>query len=565
MADNLNNIPNCFPNNEDSSSDSDHDAKSDESDMENNIEEVMQASIMEELDEDSQEQATGRFVNALEVRSSWKPWAGKQKPFPFFRKKILRVDLPAKSTPYEIFSLILDDKLVAHIALAMNLYMEKKNAQKSKASKWLETNPKEVRKFIGLMIWMDLVRVGRLEDYWSENALYNFAVPRAAMYRERFRALLGAFCFYDDGTSKTDYKEPGKIGAFIDVLQSKFQALLHLGEDVVVREMLALGRDRTSFKQYIPASAHRHGRWALFKLCSLEGYTWGLKLCTEQRLIGEAQLANSVCMELCEPLLNQGRTVYIDNFHASFDLAQALLANQTHLVGTVRVNGTSMPKDVLLAKLRKGEIIARENDDGVMVLKWKGTCTMGLLSTKHSPALVPMESQVRSNRRWIRVARIQPEAVIAHIQAKGRPDRSDAIGPHIIDLRKGMKWYKQVGLVLLLQVCVTNAWILHRMVTKKKLKLATFREQLVDQLVPLPSPTVERGLSGGEKKYTHHLEVRTDGNGRTVRRSCANCYAESRKTMSHYEAGRNKKATTTFCGSCPKQPQLCMPCFNKLH
>ena len=109
----------------------------------------------------------------------------------------------------------------------------------------------------------------------------------------------------------------------------------------------------------------------MFKLCSVDGYTWGFRIyagksATEQREIG---LAQKVCLELAKDLLNEGRTLYVDNFYTSYKLAKSFLQKETHVVGTLKANKKNVPKEVLKAKLKRGEMIAKEDQDGIVVLK----------------------------------------------------------------------------------------------------------------------------------------------------------------------------------------------------
>lgn len=43
-------------------------------------------------------------------------------------------------------------------------------------------------------------------------------------------------------------------------------------------------------------------------------------------------------MELLTDLLDQGRTLFIDNFYARYPLAKILLTENSHTVGTLRAN-----------------------------------------------------------------------------------------------------------------------------------------------------------------------------------------------------------------------------------
>ena len=111
------------------------------------------------------------------------------------------------------------------------------------------------------------------------------------------------------------------------------------------------------------------------------------KSATGQREIGFTQ---KICLELAKDLLNEGKTLYVDNFYTSYKLAKSFLQKETHVAGTLRANKKDAPKEVLKAKLRQGGIIAKEDQDGIVVLKWRDTQDVQILSTKHAPIMAPV-------------------------------------------------------------------------------------------------------------------------------------------------------------------------------
>ncbi|GBP54650.1 hypothetical protein EVAR_35912_1 [Eumeta japonica] len=78
-------------------------------------------------------------------------------------------------------------------------------------------------------------------------------------------------------------------------------------------------------------------------------------------------------MSLCDDILNLGHTVATDNWYTSIDLAIELLNKDTYLVGIVRKNRRALPKNVVDAKLKPGELIAMENERGIYVLTFNVT------------------------------------------------------------------------------------------------------------------------------------------------------------------------------------------------
>lgn len=114
-------------------------------------------------------------------------------------------------------------------------------------------------------------------------------------------------------------------------------------------------RGRLSFCQYIPSKAHSYGI-KLFKLCDSQGYTYAVEIYAGKRDV-KIGLAADVVLRLCEPYLNQGRTVCTDNFYTSLPLAEKLLQSSTHLVGTLRCNRKGIPPDIVKSKLKKDKYL----------------------------------------------------------------------------------------------------------------------------------------------------------------------------------------------------------------
>ncbi|KAI4473753.1 hypothetical protein M0804_015201, partial [Polistes exclamans] len=73
-------------------------------------------------------------------------------------------------------------------------------------------------------------------------------------------------------------------------------------------------------------------------------------------------LAENVCIELTDKLINEERTLFVDNFYTSYQLALKCLQFKTHVIGTVRYNTKFMPSFVMSYPLKRGDIVSREDD-----------------------------------------------------------------------------------------------------------------------------------------------------------------------------------------------------------
>ena len=81
---------------------------------------------------------------------------------------------------------------------------------------------------------------------------------------------------------------------------------------------------RFGFKLWVLAESH-------------SGYTWNFDVYTGRTVNDQPEvgLAYNVVMRLTQPLLNQGYSLYCDNFYSTIGLAQALKECQTYFCGTI--------------------------------------------------------------------------------------------------------------------------------------------------------------------------------------------------------------------------------------
>ena len=352
---------------------------------------------------------------------------------------------------------------------------------------------------------MGLVKVNPVVNYWSKNTLYNVKLPSTVMSRNRFEILLSNLHFTDN-TSISPKDRQGKIINLMDKLQEKYQKVYTPGENIVIDETLIPWRGRLILRQYIPSKAHKYGI-KMFKLCSSEGFTRASKIYSGKSSEGirETGLAHNVCIKLAEKLFEKGRTLYVDNFYTSYELALTCLDRKTHLVGTLRHNKKSMPRDVLDCKLKKGEMIAKEDENGIVVLKWKDSRDVRMLSTKHAPYMVQTTKKCYSNQP---ATNLKPLAVVNYNKGKCGMDYSDQMVLCVTAMRKGVKWYRKLGIELLLGTFVVNALVVFKTATKRNIGIREFREMIASELLQLPSQKHNQIQSATRKSWFSHLLLR---------------------------------------------------------
>ncbi|KAI5696018.1 hypothetical protein M8J75_007003 [Diaphorina citri] len=375
-------------------------------------------------DEEADEEAYNEiFINAIEDEidnmenqeeehddqtPTWSSYTGRHKEFIFDGPSGIQIEVPENPSPLDMYNLLIGDEIIDLIVLETNRFAEQSQQE------FEPTDNEEIKKFLFLAMHMGLVKLGAIPDYWSTSPLYNLPLPRSVMSRNRFQILLKNVHFADN-TQIEQGDRLGKIKRITELIQQKYKALYYPGKDFVIDESLIPWRGRLIMRQYIPNKAHRYCV-KLYKLCSLDGYTWSFKIYTGKSSSTEESRgqATNICLKLSDGLLDQGRTLYVDNYYTSYPLAKAMLAKKTHVVGTVRSNRKEMPPEVMHAKLKRGEMIAREEQNGIVILNWKDTRNVRMMSTKHEPILV---NKVRGRQEQP----VQEEQENQQVQ-EGQPD-----------------------------------------------------------------------------------------------------------------------------------------------
>ncbi|XP_025418685.1 piggyBac transposable element-derived protein 4-like [Sipha flava] len=302
-----------------------------------------------------------------------------------------------------------------------------------------------------------------------------------------------------------------KVRDLIERLVKNYQSVMEPSEYMAIDESMVSFRGRLKFRQYIPGKAHKYGV-KLFKICEVNGYTHDVNDYAGKNQVDGKGLACRVVLELSNPFLNSGRTIVTDNFYTSLPLANKLLENNTHLIGTLRSNRIRIP-EIFKTKLRPGEIIGRENINGIVVAKWHDKRYVSMMSTKHNINMVETGKKNPKNESIFK-----PQIILDYNAGKAGIDLSDQLSSYNSPVRKSIRRYHKVATEVLLD---------------KKISITKFREMLVDVLLELdqlqiaiisdrPTTSTKHG-----RKTNHKFEetVERDYRNRKVRKRCLHCYS----------------------------------------
>uniref|UniRef100_A0A6P7FDS3 PiggyBac transposable element-derived protein 4-like n=1 Tax=Diabrotica virgifera virgifera TaxID=50390 RepID=A0A6P7FDS3_DIAVI len=160
-------------------------------------------------------------------------------------------------TPFHVYRKLIDDEILQLIVEETNRNAAQvKNAQRysrsSRIHAWKPTNKEEILKFLGCVMYMGVVKLPKIADYWSKSPLYNFTFISSVMTRNRFQLLL-RFLHFADNTAALPNDRCHKIRKLFEMTQLRFAQQCNPGSILVIDESMIPFRGRLLFKQYIPS------------------------------------------------------------------------------------------------------------------------------------------------------------------------------------------------------------------------------------------------------------------------------------------------------------------------
>lgn len=524
------------------------------------VDQTINEVIFQSVGDDNTENSDEEPDVELEDSVDWKPIDNMSQlhKFDFSESKIgIREDLLEKyfdKSAYDVFRLFFTDHIINHIVIETNRYAEQVKASitkpKSRVHKWTDTNADEIELFFALLLWMGLCRFPSITDYWSSDEVYKNELPKY-MSRNRFQLILRMLHFSDNENTTQTGDNPDrlrKIRPLLNLLTERFQYVMVPPEDVCIDETLVPFRGRVGFRQYIKNKRHKFGI-KLYKLCIKDGYTYSLSVyCGKSTDSTNLAASEKVVLDLMEPLLEKGRTLFVDNYYTSVRLAKLLLSRKTYLVGTLRNRRKLNCKEVEKANLKKGEVIARICNPGIVILKWRDKRDVLALSTKHLNEMIRMPHRNDPDRK-------KPRLIVDYNKSKAYIDLSDQQKAYNTPLRRGVKWYRKLAVEIILGTTLVNAFVTYIELTKDKISITKFKQNILKYILKKNTPEIAT-LPDPEME-SHELEH----SGKRLR--CVVCYENVREEYGRMTAQNKTPRSTWSCCVCKKS--YCINCFFHVH
>lgn len=477
--------------------------------------------------------------------------------------------LNSDSLPHEIFLNFFTDNLVELIVTETNNYQDRvkqdlisndKLTPKSRLHKWTDLTKDEFYSFISLIILMGIIRKPTLAMYWSTDEMLSTPFFGKCMAQNRFSEILRFLHF--TSTNLPDDKLH-KIRPVFEYLITKFMENYRPGEKVTVDESLMLWKGRLGWKQFIRTKRARFGIKS-FDLCECKtGYVYNSSIYTgkgtDNTGDSELGLSGSMVMHLMGPLLEKGRTVYLDNWYSSPKLYVALSNRGTNACGTVRTNRVGLPKDIDARALERGEMEVRQLPPLTYII-WKDKRDVTALSNCHSK--VHMIDSGKTDYQT-KMTLFKPDLIHDYNMNMGGVDLVDQVTQAYPSMRKTIKWYKKLFLHML-DITLYNSLVIwrnlnpHKRMTYLDFRLAVARKLVEEHHIQRPIHT-----GGRKSKKPAVLRLKEKHFASRIPPTGKKKYASRRCVVCKNKGLR--KEVRIMCAACGEVPLCFEPCFEIYH
>lgn len=434
--------------------------------------------------------------------------------------------IPCPQNFYTYFELFVTNNLLGNIADETN-----KSAQVAEANndteEWIDTNPQELKVFLGLLLHMGSYKLERIEDYWKKDQLLNTQFANY-MPLTRFKHLVNYIKFSSvENSSDTLWEVRPIIDHFNGLMKEMYKpdSVLMI-EDSVWQErdafpsfffMKEVGKEKE-----MPKLQNQ-----LYLLRQPNGLI--LKLLMHRPTADTVKSTDEMIMELVEDRHDLGHSLYLRSHQASIELARQLLARGTFCTGSLSSTTPNIPEKVANA-LHNSEVVI---DEEVLVGKWH---------FKEDKHLLYVTTEIMRHKKLKRRKSGLPAKLhqLRYTELK-------YLDIHYLLQNNTLPYHFQL-FVYFLMASVVNAHILCSDFFTV-IGFQSFRSLILEELLPPFLPEVERS-SDYRLTIPHRLH-------RTCKKLklCDNCsITEQKQTL-----------TNLMCSECPNKPALCVDCYNDIH
>ncbi|XP_061382924.1 piggyBac transposable element-derived protein 2-like [Danaus plexippus] len=387
-------------------------------------------------------------------------------------------------TVLDYFYFFFSPDLITDIVYNTNLYAVEQLGRS------IQLTEDEIKSFLAIQIMMGIVQMPAYTDYWARKTRYPLIAD--LMPLKKYQQIRRYIHFVDNTLQDSD--RYFKIRPLMEKIRKNFLKIEE-GKYSIDEMMIPYkGRKAGKRKQYIKMKPKKWG-FKNFVRAGVSGIIYdfilyggddtfrGLTFSEKEATIG---LGGMVVLALCQTIKKKPAIVYADNFFMSPELTYILREEYGILsLGTIRTNRLRgcqelLPTDKQLKKKKRGssaQVVCNKNK--LAVVKWNDNKVVTLISTYIDS--YPLETIKRYDKDEKKKVDVECPQVVKHYNKHmGGVDLADMLISLYRTPFKSHRWYLGI-FSQLVDMCINNAWLLHRR-DGKKTSLKDFRFELFDGL-----------------------------------------------------------------------------------
>uniref|UniRef100_A0A1B6BYD3 PiggyBac transposable element-derived protein domain-containing protein n=1 Tax=Clastoptera arizonana TaxID=38151 RepID=A0A1B6BYD3_9HEMI len=150
---------------------------------------------------------------------------------------------PAGNQPIDYFNLLFKDNFYDLITQETNKFSKeifiRPHLPRSRITEWRDLSTEELKKFIGLVLYMGIVKLNRVTEYWNTNEKFNLKFVSSRMSRDRFLGIRQAFHLVSNSDEPTSQNPLKKILPLLEYLHETMESVCDPGKNICIDESMA--------------------------------------------------------------------------------------------------------------------------------------------------------------------------------------------------------------------------------------------------------------------------------------------------------------------------------------
>lgn len=509
----------------------------------------------EEVAEDSAKSDEESEVkdNFSEMQYNWKKCQRFQVwPRPLEFKGNPGTTFDSNTEPFEIFSYFVDNDVFETLKNETNVYANyfiKDKISKlpirarpsSRLTHWKPVSQLDIKKYIGLIIFMGIHRLPDFKLHWSKNFIYQTSASKI-MSLERFQEIQkfiqipnwekSIFAHTDESQRKVEYRID-----FLRGIVKKFAKVYTPTQNLSLDEAMCRVKGK---KTYCPLKPTKWGLKFFVLAESLTGYVLDVKVRLGVQSVKEM---DKLVLEMVEPYTYTNSCLFCGSLYTHPILGEQLWNMGIGLTGTLSSKRKDSPIDIKEVCLMKNETLFYK----------KGVC--GVMSMRDKKVFHILTTFDEFNEVMLKNRKKECCAIKNFNRAMRGIDVLNQYISHYEFSFRNTKWWRYV-FFRIFEICLVNSFVIYSKILGNKMSFRDFKSTICLKLIgDLICCNIENIKNNETTFFDEHFPEKLTN---IHPKPCRVCNFNNKITKSTY---RCKKCTKLF----NKEIVICVLCFEIFH